>query len=91
MLKFLKSLPHTLMPKPPVRVACDILLIHIRTILCDRVLSKELRLVLVEVIGPLAKVSSGVCNVHDLEALLQPAMERLNMKSCCTVEEVLLV
>ncbi len=87
MYKFLKSLPHTLMPKPPVKVACDILLIHIRTILCDKVLSKELRLVLVEVIGPLAKVSSGVCNVHDLEDMLQPAMEKLNMK-ICTVEEV---
>lgn len=79
MKRFIENLSTVLNEEKPavLPVVVDIILVNIRTILCNKILSKELRRVLVEVIAPLAKVSAGLCSVKKLEELLEPANTRL--------------
>ncbi len=77
MESFLKSVGTVLGPKNRNTLVCDTILVNIRVVLCDKVLNKELRRVLVEAIAPLAKVSAGLCEPHQLEDLLQPAFKML--------------
>lgn len=97
MKTFLDSTVTVLNPKYSKKVVCDTLLVNIRVLLCNEVLSNKLKRVLVEAIAPLARVSSGLSQPHELRGMLQPAFERLatisqekkteefNIEEVCTV------